>query len=215
VKNEVDTVTIPCDVTPWSPVDVQKHSTETCKNLPGYTASDLKDSNSQSPPRRPQTRLISSIGRLTRRKRLNQDSRTLLPQLFYPEDGRSNLKNSNISIADLLISTEQLISRNFFPLAIEPQFGPWPTSMKLAVSHRFTTHSEGLLGRAISSSQGLYLYTNTKHPFEPTIPASDRAKTISFLYEYVNSIIRTIFIYVRNCDVICQGTTAVFDQTTP
>jgi hypothetical protein len=26
----------------------------------------------------------------------------------------------------------------FFPLALQPQFGPWPTSMKLSVSLRFT-----------------------------------------------------------------------------
>jgi hypothetical protein len=26
----------------------------------------------------------------------------------------------------------------FFPLALQPQFGPWPTSMKLSVSFRFT-----------------------------------------------------------------------------
>jgi hypothetical protein len=25
-----------------------------------------------------------------------------------------------------------------FPLALQPQFGPWPTSMKLSVSLRFT-----------------------------------------------------------------------------
>jgi hypothetical protein len=56
-------------------------------------------------------------------------------------------------------------------------------------------HSVGLLGRVISSSQGLYLYTNTekrtythKHQtsmpwvwFEPTIPASERAKTVHAL----------------------------------
>jgi hypothetical protein len=55
-------------------------------------------------------------------------------------------------------------------------------------------HSVGLLGRVISSSQGLYPYTNIekrthtcihKHQtsmpwvgFEPTIPASERAKTV-------------------------------------
>jgi hypothetical protein len=27
---------------------------------------------------------------------------------------------------------------NFFPLALQPQFGPWPTSMKLPVSLRFS-----------------------------------------------------------------------------
>jgi hypothetical protein len=26
----------------------------------------------------------------------------------------------------------------FFPLALQPQFGPWPTSVKLSVSFRFT-----------------------------------------------------------------------------
>jgi hypothetical protein len=53
--------------------------------------------------------------------------------------------------------------------------GPRPTSMKLSVSLRFFLNhrqSVGLLGRVSSSSQGLYLYTNTgkctytntKHP---------------------------------------------------
>jgi hypothetical protein len=83
----------------------------------------------------------------------------------------------------------------FFPLALQPQFGPWPTSMKLSVSFRFFLdfrQSVGLFGRVISSSQGLYLYTNTgkcthmhKHltsmpwvGFEPTIPGSELAKTV-------------------------------------
>jgi hypothetical protein len=53
----------------------------------------------------------------------------------------------------------------FFSLALQPQFEPWPTSMKLS---RFTSvfldliQSVGLLGRVISSSQGLYLYTKTE-----------------------------------------------------
>jgi hypothetical protein len=53
---------------------------------------------------------------------------------------------------------------HFFPLALEPQFEPWPTSRKLSVSLRFTrsSHSVGLLWWVISSSQGLYLYTNTE-----------------------------------------------------
>jgi hypothetical protein len=54
-------------------------------------------------------------------------------------------------------------------------------------------HSVGLLGRVISSSQGLYLYTQKnahtqKHQtsmpwlgFEPTIPATERAKTVHAL----------------------------------
>jgi hypothetical protein len=58
-------------------------------------------------------------------------------------------------------------------------------------------HSVGILGRVISSLQGLYLHTNKrKHTythtnkrstsmpwvgFEPTIPASDRAKTVHAL----------------------------------
>jgi hypothetical protein len=32
----------------------------------------------------------------------------------------------------------QLSVPSSFPLALEPQFGPWPTSMKLSVSLRFT-----------------------------------------------------------------------------
>jgi hypothetical protein len=63
---------------------------------------------------------------------------------------------------------------------LKPQFGPWPTTMKLSVSLRFFVdlrQSEGLLGRVISSSQGLYLYTNTeKHTYTNTkhpCPESD------------------------------------------
>jgi hypothetical protein len=55
--------------------------------------------------------------------------------------------------------------------------------------------SVGLLGRVISSSQGLCLYTNTEKPytqhkhytsmsrvgFEPTVPASERARTVHVL----------------------------------
>jgi hypothetical protein len=66
-------------------------------------------------------------------------------------------------------------------LALQSQFGPWPTSMKLSVSLR----SVALLGRVISSSQGLYLYTNTEKRThtntKPTIPASERVKKVHAL----------------------------------
>jgi hypothetical protein len=55
--------------------------------------------------------------------------------------------------------------KSFFSLALQPQFRPWPTSMKLTVSLPFfldLRQSVGLLGPVISSSQGLYLYTNTE-----------------------------------------------------
>jgi hypothetical protein len=85
-----------------------------------------------------------------------------------------------------------------FSLALQPQFGPWATSMKLSVSLRFTRslHSVVLLGRVISSSQGLYISTDqhehrinaythqTSMPyvgFEPTIPTSERANTVHAL----------------------------------
>jgi hypothetical protein len=65
----------------------------------------------------------------------------------------------------------------FFPLALQPQFGPRPTSMKLSVSLRFfldLRQSVGLLGRVISSSQGLYLYTNTeKHTYTHKHPCCE------------------------------------------
>jgi hypothetical protein len=80
-------------------------------------------------------------------------------------------------------------------LALQPQFGPWPTSMKFSVLFGLLDlrHSVGILGWVISSSQGLHLYTNTgkrtykrqtSKPwvgFEPTIPASERAKTVHAL----------------------------------
>jgi hypothetical protein len=63
----------------------------------------------------------------------------------------------------------------FFPLAVQPSFGPVPTSMK-----RFglldLRHSVGLLGRVISSSQGLYLYTNTEKR-TPNIHALSEIRT--------------------------------------
>jgi hypothetical protein len=84
-----------------------------------------------------------------------------------------------------------------FPLALYPQFWPWPISMKFSVHFGLLDlrHLVGLLGRVISSLQGLYLYTNTgkraytyRHqtsmPWvgsEPMILASDRAKTVRAL----------------------------------
>jgi hypothetical protein len=36
-------------------------------------------------------------------------------------------------------ATTWYTSEIFFPLALQPSFGPWPTSMKLSVPLRFTT----------------------------------------------------------------------------
>jgi hypothetical protein len=70
--------------------------------------------------------------------------------------------------------------------------GPWP----LVFSFMIILQTAGILGRVISSSQGLYLNTRQhKHGintythqismpcvrFEPTIPASERAKTVHAL----------------------------------
>jgi hypothetical protein len=80
----------------------------------------------------------------------------------------------------------------FFPLTLQP---PWA----LASDFQFHDHLQtvGLLGRVISSSQGIYLNTGqhkhrintytyqTSKPyvgFGPTIPASKRAKTVHALY---------------------------------
>jgi hypothetical protein len=65
----------------------------------------------------------------------------------------------------------------FFSLALQPQFGPWPSwNSPFNFGFLDLRQSVGLLGRVISSSQGLYLYantekcthththTNTKHP---------------------------------------------------
>jgi hypothetical protein len=52
----------------------------------------------------------------------------------------------------------------FFSLALQSQFGPWPTSMKLSVSLGLLLvdlrQSVGLLGRVIGLSQGPYMYRN-------------------------------------------------------
>jgi hypothetical protein len=63
----------------------------------------------------------------------------------------------------------------FFPLALQPLFGPWPTSMTLSgFGFLDLRQSVGLLGRVISSSQGpstctqtqknARTHTDTKHP---------------------------------------------------
>jgi hypothetical protein len=78
----------------------------------------------------------------------------------------------------------------FFSLALQPPLGPWP----LLFSSMIILQTLGLLGRVISSSQGLYLNTEQhKHRihihqtsmvclgFEPTITASVRAKTVHAL----------------------------------
>jgi hypothetical protein len=79
----------------------------------------------------------------------------------------------------------------FFSLALQP---PW--ALASAFSFMIILLTVGLLGRVISSSQGLYLNTGqhkhriniythqTSMPcvrFEPTIPASERAKTVHAL----------------------------------
>jgi hypothetical protein len=79
----------------------------------------------------------------------------------------------------------------FFLLLYSP-LGPWP----LLFSFMIILQTVGLLGRVISSSQGFYLNTGqhthrinasthqTSMPFvgfEPTIPASERAKTVHAL----------------------------------
>jgi hypothetical protein len=79
----------------------------------------------------------------------------------------------------------------FFAMALQPFVGPWP---HISVSKSIFTQTVGLLGRVISQSQGLYLYTGQhKHRinaytnihasvgFEPTIPGSERAKTVHAL----------------------------------
>jgi hypothetical protein len=52
----------------------------------------------------------------------------------------------------------------FFLWRYSPNFVPWSTPMKLSVHFGLQDfrHSVGLLGRVISSSQGLYLYINTE-----------------------------------------------------
>jgi hypothetical protein len=77
-------------------------------------------------------------------------------------------------------------------MPLQPFFGPWPLT-------QFRNHflqPVGLLGRVISPSQDHYIYTGQhKHKsnaythqtsmpsvgFEPTIPASERAKTVHAL----------------------------------
>jgi hypothetical protein len=55
----------------------------------------------------------------------------------------------------------------FFPLALQPQFGPWPTSMKLPVSLRFarsnTFGRTPWAGYQLVANTEKRIHTNTKH----------------------------------------------------
>jgi hypothetical protein len=98
-------------------------------------------------------------------------------------------------VLDILSKGELLRRYTFFFLwRISPNLGlglpPWNSPFQFGLLD--LRHSVGLLGWVISSSQGLYLNTNTekrthihKHQtsmpwveFEPTIAASERAKTV-------------------------------------
>jgi hypothetical protein len=69
-------------------------------------------------------------------------------------------------------------------MALPAHSGPCPVTSSVII---FFSQTVGLLGRLISSSQGLYLNTYTYQTsmhcmgFEPTIPASERAKTVKCL----------------------------------
>jgi hypothetical protein len=91
---------------------------------------------------------------------------------------------------------------------LQPQFGSWPTSMRISNSFGLLDlrQSIGLLGRVISSSQGLYLkqentYTyQTSMPwvgYETTIPASERVKTVQCL-DRSATVTGNITIYYNN-----------------
>jgi hypothetical protein len=56
------------------------------------------------------------------------------------------------------------VVRNFFSFGSTVQFRPWPPPWNFSVSLQLLDlgQSVGPLGRVISSSQGLYLYTNTE-----------------------------------------------------
>jgi hypothetical protein len=87
------------------------------------------------------------------------------------------------------IKRSRPISRYYLSMALQPFVEPWPLFQFLELF----TRSVGLLGRGISSSQGLYLHTRqhkqnkrtqTSMPqvgFEPTIPVFERAKTVHAL----------------------------------
>jgi hypothetical protein len=81
---------------------------------------------------------------------------------------------------------------NFFSLALQPQFGPWPISMKLQFSRSWTVDrtpwaGDQLVARPLPVYNHRKTHTRTlKHPcpgwgLEPTIPASEREKTVHAL----------------------------------
>jgi hypothetical protein len=98
----------------------------------------------------------------------------LFPSQFTKDEHLGVIRNLGAPISSITKNAPKLMCLFFFPLALQPQFGPWPTSIKLSVHFGLLDlrQSVGLLGRVISSSQGLYLYiniekrthTNTKHP---------------------------------------------------
>jgi hypothetical protein len=51
---------------------------------------------------------------------------------------RLRLLSSRSSVLLTRLSGPRSRPTFFFPLALQPQFGPWPTSMKLSVSLQFT-----------------------------------------------------------------------------
>jgi hypothetical protein len=93
--------------------------------------------------------------------------------------------------------------------------GPWP----LLFSFMIILQTVGLLARVISSSQGLYLNTGQhKHRintythqifmscvrFEPTIPASEREKTVHALDRSAYSILLSVVKSEANLAVTMQ-----------
>jgi hypothetical protein len=75
-----------------------------------------------------------------------------------------------------------------FPLALQPTFGPWPTFMKPSVSLRFsrswTIGMTPWAGDQLVARLLLVYKHQTSMPwveFEPTIPGSERAKTVHAL----------------------------------
>jgi hypothetical protein len=107
---------------------------------------------------------------------------------------------------------------NFFPSPLQSNTGLADSKLSVSLQLLDLGQSVEPLGRVISSSQGLYLYTNTqkrtyktnhKHPccewFEPTVPASARVKRVHVLDRSATATSKVILImYICTYNFACS-----------
>jgi hypothetical protein len=116
---------------------------------------------------------------------------------FISDSKLQEMLNAQLSIHIAFTFITLTNIRSYFFLWLYSAIQALSAFMKLSLSFQLLDlgQSVGLLGRVISLSQGLYLYTNIEKRthttqtlnihawvgFEPKVPASARAKTVHFL----------------------------------